>query len=1618
MSPIDERVQAFLLSRAPAAGNSPLAAPRSSVLRRGGLAEVFVVALLAVLPELGGAAEPSPRNSANDLTYLDSSDPFYVNLRFPKLTTPQWVDEPGVEAVIILAIDDMTESARYETFLRPVLARLKQIDGRAPVSIMTRSIPAEDLQVQSWLKEGLSIEAHTLMHPCPLLANGDFTSAATNFYGCIDLLNSISGAGPVAFRVPCCDSMDSASPRFYAELFNQPSPKGNFLSIDSSVMNLITTNDPSLPRELVLEPDGREKFRKYFPSLTNATTRVSFGSFATSIEDYPYPYVINRLCWEFPCAVPSDFEAFNYHGPTNPVTVRDWKAALDAVVLKRGVFTMIFHPYNWIRSDQLVQLIDYAASKYGARIKFLNFREALARLNHHLLLDQPLRAADGGDNGVRLLDLNEDGFLDVVIGNSQKRCTRIWNPAAGSWTEGNFPAVLLSKPSAKSPDDTFHFGILGTNRQVTAFFRSEAAKGAWSFDGNDWQEVGNFFNGLTLRGQPVLTSEDGRDRGVRLRDVDNDGECELVVGNESQNAVFKWSDSELVWKKLPLTLPEGTSIVNAAGRENGLRFVDLNDDGYADVLFSNERGYSVHLFIAHPKPWLGWEVGWSYAVRSGAHDSPGALPMISRGGAQPNNGAWFRSGELWVQNEDTSHLPDKVLRVPFKELQKGNEAGPQSTAEALASFHLAPGFKIELVASEPQVIDPVAFDWGPDGKLWVVEMRDYPLGMDGRGKPGGVVRVLEDTRGDGRYDKSTVFMDGIGFPNGIMPWGKGVLVSAAPDIFYAEDTDGDGRADVRRLLFTGFREGNQQHRVNGFEYGLDSWIYAANGGSGGVVRSVADNQELNLRGHDLRFRPDDGKMELQPGATQFGRHRDDWGDWFGNDNSHWLWHYYLPERYLARNPHLAVASLSRMLASYSNSTRLFPASRPQQRFNWPNALFEVTSACSANPYRDDLFGPEFETSVFICEPANNVIHREVLEADGVSYVSRRAPAETNSEFLASADNWCRPVMVKTGPDGALYFADMYRLVIEHPEYFPDELKQRPDLRAGEDKGRIYRIYPAGARLRPIRRLDQLSTPELVAALDSPNGWQRDTVQRLLVQGHKMDAAEGLKLLAERAAGPKVRLQALSTLAGLEALDERTLLSALGDAHWAVRRQALVLSESRFGQSPGLNSRLLGLQSDPDVRVRYQLAFSLGEWKGAQAGGTLESLMRRDWQNEAMQLALLSSTPAHLAQIVEGMFGAKTVSFPDASLAERLVSLAAEMGVEPALAEMLSKAATPSGKQYEPWQVAAVAGLASALDRAHTGLTAFANEAGAPLREILPRLSPLLAEARHLATSPGIEEPDRVRAIGLLARQEKEKAQDIDVLGELLNPQNTMPVQNAALDRLRQLSEPKVGQVLLKAWRRCGLIERQTVLNALLSRQEWIEVLLTALEQGRLLPAELGPLQSQKLLSHENPVVRQRAQQLFAAANSDRKKVLEAYQSVPELKGDAAKGHSLFTQNCSICHRLRGEGQSIGPDLGTMADKPVPELVVAILDPNRAVDPAYTAYTAITKDDRELTGVLSSESANSITLRLAGGSEEQVARSNLKQLTTSGRSLMPEGFETGLKPQDLADVIAYVLRPTP
>lgn len=596
--------------------------------------------MLVVLWLASAAAAAPPGGFA----HLQGTNPYYPHEGFPKLTTPQWFGEAGVEAVVLLSIDDMRDPGRYEAFLRPILDRLKAAYGRAPLSIFANLFPVSDPLIGQWLEEGLSIETHTRDHPCPLLGAKGLGWAKETYDACVDWVCGIPGYVPVAFRVPCCDSMNSASPRYFSELFNRTTPAGNFLAIDTSVFNVATAGDGTLPREWVIDAAGRDRFRKYLP----------FPAFVNTIMDYPYPYVIGGLCWEFPCMVPSDWEAQHLNRPNAAATVEDLKRALDIVVRKQGIFTFVFHPHQWIRNDQVVALIDYALARHGARVRFISFQEAAARLREHLLGGETLRAADGGDNGVRLLDLNADGYQDVVIANGSLRQTRLWNPRKTAWETGDFPVSLADAARGKS-----HAQFGWVEGRAVLMLADDAASGvqrAWRFSGGRWRRADGLWRGL----ERVHTRQGGVDAGTRLLDLDGDGDDELLVSSEAGLGVYAWSSWRRRWRMA--ASPEGApGLVDDAGRDHGLRFHDLDRDGDLDLVYSNERGCGVWRFD-------GAQAGWRcmrLLVRQGATEAD-ALPPITVSGEE--QGVWFHSGGLWWQNERTAHLPEVAYRRDLEEL--------------------------------------------------------------------------------------------------------------------------------------------------------------------------------------------------------------------------------------------------------------------------------------------------------------------------------------------------------------------------------------------------------------------------------------------------------------------------------------------------------------------------------------------------------------------------------------------------------------------------------------------------------------------------------------------------------------------------------------------------------------------------------------------------------------------------------------------------------------------------------------------------------------------------------------------------------------------------------------
>jgi putative heme-binding domain-containing protein len=657
-------------------------------------------------------------------------------------------------------------------------------------------------------------------------------------------------------------------------------------------------------------------------------------------------------------------------------------------------------------------------------------------------------------------------------------------------------------------------------------------------------------------------------------------------------------------------------------------------------------------------------------------------------------------------------------------------------------------------------------------------------------------------------------------------------------------------------------------------------------------------------------------------------------------------------------------------------------------------------------YRDDLFGPAFTDNVFISEPVHNLVHREVMTPNGLTFTSRRADDEQSSEFLASSDNWFRPTMLATGPDGALWVVDMYRLVIEHPQWIPKEWQEKLDLRAGADQGRIYRVLPVGVKPRPIPRLDKLSLAQLAAAIDSPSGWQRDMVQQMLLWRGDKSVATELKKIAVGSQRPQARVQAICTLDGLAVLDPQTLLAALGDKHAGVRTNAVRLAETRLAGNGKVAAAVLALADDSDPQVQLQVAYSLGQWPDARAAKALARLAVTHQSDRFLRAAVLSSTNAgNIQPILTTVLAGQGAEAPDQQFVEQLVAVATALGDKalPAAVAAITKSA--AGK-FERWQMAALAGLLDVLQRRKASLAD---------AHIDPQsLSPILKFAHTTAASADATADDRLAAVRLLANSTGDPRADIELLAGLLVPQTHGDVQSAAVDALARVDQPQATAALLAAWKGYGPALKSKVLDVLLSRDHSTLTLLEAIAAGKLPAGDVDAAHRQRLAQLKDEKLRARAAELLAStAGGDRATVVEAFRDVLALAPDVAAGREAFAKRCSVCHKLGDVGQAVGPDVASLSDKSPEFLLTAILDPNRAVEARYADYIAVTDSGQTFTGMLAAETGTNVTLIGQQGKQQVILRSELESLSASGKSLMPEGLEKDLTKQDLANIIGLL-----
>ena len=881
--------------------------------------------------------------------------------------------------------------------------------------------------------------------------------------------------------------------------------------------------------------------------------------------------------------------------------------------------------------------------------------------------------------------------------------------------------------------------------------------------------------------------------------------------------------------------------------------------------------------------------------------------------------------------------------------------------QALRGLQVDPGLVVELVAAEPLVGDPVALAFDERGRMFVAENRGYPVGPEP-----GVIAMLEDRDHDGRFEKRTVFADGLTFPNGVLPWNGGLIVTCAPDILFFKDTDGDGKADVKRVLLTGFVTNNTtQLRVSHPTYGIDNWVYVTSGLTGGKI-TCPDHPgpPLDLR-TDLRFRPDTLEFEAIDGRGQFGMTFDDFGHRFNCMNRVHIQHVVLSSKQLARNPNLTFAEtvqnvpesmVPEPLKGHGAAARIYPISHNITTADSHAGTF--TAACGVLIYRGNALPPEYYGNAFACDPAGNLVHRDILSPTGATFSARAATP--GREFLASADDWFRPVFLANAPDGALYVCDMYRKTIEHPQYLPEEIRKRTDFDSGRGMGRIYRVRKAGPR--PKHEQFDTSTKGLCRELAHPNAWQRDAAQRIIVDRNDKAVIPILqKRLQGGAQEAPFTIYAMRTLQSFGAMDRPLVEKALHHANAFVREQAL-----RLQADPTL-------ADDPDPHVRFQCALSLGDIEHPQKVKALAAIASREDSDRWTRAAVLSS-----AKGCERELFAEVMKKPNDGLAEFLFELG----------RILGKTLDTKGlKDISPTHISALAGIAEGhgKDVCSTPDT---------LRQ---------AEARVVQDSWPL--PYRVNAAVLLGRANATNS--AKTLLRLIDPSYPTLLQNAAVKALCQM--PSETPFLLKRWKSLTPAVKEATLNALPT-----PVLLTALESGEIPLSAIDSVRRRQLNEHRDNAIRERAAKIFQSVKSgDRMKVFEDYKSVLVLKPVPTNGVKVFAQHCASCHRLDREGVAVGPDLFGMRNQPKEGILLHIIVPEYEIQPGFAAYEVEMKDGQVLSGLIAAETPVSVTLRMAQGQEENLPRERIASISATGLSLMPQEIEKNLSRQDLADLLAYL-----
>jgi putative membrane-bound dehydrogenase-like protein len=943
--------------------------------------------------------------------------------------------------------------------------------------------------------------------------------------------------------------------------------------------------------------------------------------------------------------------------------------------------------------------------------------------------------------------------------------------------------------------------------------------------------------------------------------------------------------------------------------------------------------------------------------------------------------------------------------------------------QIIQGFELQDGFNMELIASEPLIKDPVDLKFDDKGNMMVLEMPGYPF-EDVASK----VLLLKDTNHDGKMDLAKTYAENLNMATSFLPYKNGILVASPPYLLYCIDENKDEHIERVDTLMGGFSTGNLQHNYNGLTYGIDNWIYAANGGNDGKPYWWGDSLNgIDLREQDFRFNIDMKKIErIGKSSGGFGLAMDEFGRIFGTHNLTHASQIIFSDRYINDKKLLVDHTLNNISDHEENGlSRVYPIGEQANRLNHPEQSGYFSGSCGIQYYDGGSWSKKYDNTLWVNDVVLNLVHVDKLSSNQSALkVSRLF---NKKEFLATSDRSSRPVNLQVGPDGNMYLVDMYREVIEHPEWIPDEMEKTLNINAGKDKGRIYRIFPNSNSLR-IDKTSFENENKCIEYISHKNAWYRKTAERMLIQ--KGVSTGGINKLKNIVVSNQTlpSLHALWILEILNKMDVNILQNALKNSSAGIRENALIIGENHFNQKE-IIERMITLLADTNSRVSMQAALSISTIPKEKiipySSSILKAIKKSSkyekdkWHTAALSLAV-QYFPLETFRIILHEKGNTHLL---SSIALQLNDSAS--AIESMLTEMNNIRLVDSKRLIILEQLNKGEKKLYSKTIASTLLATSSNEVSliAEMQKLadrfgIPPSSEFLAlgkEAIKKTTDPSLNENERLQQMSIIELLPYH--QKSSTLFTCIKNNQPLPIQEKALLQLSKYRKKEIGIKVIAMWNELSPSTKRFASDLLLYIDIHHDALLTALENGKIKIGEMNfDLERRRMLIAwtEDEKIKSRAKKLFSDEEiTSRKDAITKMKPALYLKGNVQEGKIVFLNICSNCHKYGDMGKEVGPVLTEINRKSKESIMHDILDPNAAVNTQYISHRIETKNGTVFVGIIDVENNRSITLKKMGGDKITIPKDHIKQMKSMGTSLMMEGLEGSMSHQQMANLLAFL-----